>query len=297
MPAEIIEGSTIVRSADAAVDLGDPYPHSSWGGILAGLVLVLAWQILLNLLGLGIGLSALKTVAAGGTPSESLTVASVIGWVVVSWFSLAAGGYVASRLSGNFREEDGALHGLSVWAAALLVSVFVAAAAAGAGGAALGGAVSAVTRAGGAIAGAAVSSAGAGSGNPAQTATANLLRPDNPADLSNEAAAQEVAAATARLAAGDSIDRDRLATVIGAKAGISKEEAGKRIADWEQTAKQARAKAEQAAQATLDAARKGALWGFVALLLGAISAAIGGALGTYHARLIYTRTDYVEVDS
>jgi hypothetical protein len=295
MAPEIIEGTEFTPAGSVAV--GEPYPRASWGGIFAGLVLVLAWQILLNLLGLGLGASALKTIAAGGKPSEGLTAATVIGWVVVSWFTLAAGGYVASRLSGSFREQDGALHGLAVWAAALLVSVLAVTVAAGAGAAAFGGAVSAIAKAGGEIAGAtAGSAAGTGNSNSAGgaglSAAATLLRPGNPADLSNEAAAQEIATDTARLLAGDSgVDRDRLIAVISAKAGISKEEAAKRLADWEQTAKQVKAKAEAAAQAALDLGRKAALWGFVALLLGAISAAIGGGLGSAHARLEYLPGD------
>jgi hypothetical protein len=293
MAPEIIEGTEIIPAQSAAI--GEPYPRASWGGIFAGLVLVLAWQILLNLLGLGLGFSALKTVAAGGKPSEGLTAAAVIGWVVVSWFTLAAGGYVASRLSGSFREQDGALHGLAVWAAALLVSILAVTVAAGAGAAAFGGAVSAIAKAGGEIARPAAESAagtGNGAGSAGPSAAASLLRPGNPADLSNEAAAQEIATDTARLLAGDSgVDRDRLIAVISAKAGISKEEAAKRLADWEQAAKQAKAKAEAAAQAALDLGRKAALWGFVALLLGAISAAIGGGLGSAQARLEYLPSD------
>jgi hypothetical protein len=290
MAPEIIEGTEITPAESVAI--GEPYPHASWGGIFAGLVLVLAWQILLNLLGLGVGLSALKTAATDGKPSEGLTLATVIGWVVVSWFTLAAGGYVASRLSGSFREQDGALHGLAVWALALLISVVVFTAAAGTGVATLGGAVSTITQTGGAVAGAAAGSAagtaneGGGTGS---MAAAGLLRPGNPAALSSEAAAREIAAGTARLAVGDNgVDRDRLIAVISAKAGISKDEAAKRLADWEQAAKQARAKAEAAAQAALDVGRKAALWGFVALLLGAVAAAIGGVLGSAHARLEYS---------
>jgi hypothetical protein len=191
-------------------------------------------------------------------------------------------------------DQDGMLHGLIVWAAALVVSVFAVTAAAGIGGLTLGSAVAKV------MAGAAkgVSSQvtdqtmGARGGPDQFTdlrAAANLLlRPANPSDLSNEAAAAELAVGLAALVTGKgNVDRDRLAAIISAKAGIPKDEAAKRLADWEQSARQARAdaeaKAREAADAAVRVARQTAIWGFVVIILGAVAAAGGGRLGVVHA--------------
>jgi hypothetical protein len=120
-------------------------------------------------------------------------------------------------------------------------------------------------------------------------AAANLLlRPANPSDLSNEAAAAELAVGLAALVTGKgNVDRDRLAAIISAKAGIPKDEATKRLADWEQSARQARAdaeaKAREAADAAVRVARQTAIWGFVVIILGAVAAAGGGRLGVVHA--------------
>lgn len=84
-------------------------------------------------------------------------------------------------------------------------------------------------------------------------------------------------------------DREAVINVLVA-CGMSQEEAAKTVDNWQQTYEQGKAKAQQfkaeaeqearvVADQTADAVSKGALWGFFALLLGAIAAAIGGAVG------------------
>lgn len=84
-------------------------------------------------------------------------------------------------------------------------------------------------------------------------------------------------------------DREAVINVLVAR-GMSQEEAAKTVDNWQQTYQQGKAKAEQlkaeaeqkarvVADQTAEAVSTGALWGFFALLLGAIAAAIGGAAG------------------
>ena len=89
--------------------------------------------------------------------------------------------------------------------------------------------------------------------------------------------------------AASEVDREAVINVLVAR-GMSQEEASKTVANWQQTYEQGKvqaekfkAEAEQQARVVADqtagAVSKGALWGFIALLLGAIAAGMGGALG------------------
>lgn len=86
------------------------------------------------------------------------------------------------------------------------------------------------------------------------------------------------------------VDRDALIHVVVARTGLSRDEAAQRVAGWENTAEQARAKATQvtdqakqkareAGDATAKGISQGMLLGFVALALGALAAWWGGSMG------------------
>jgi hypothetical protein len=88
-----------------------------WGPIVAGLVTALAAYILLSLLALGLGLTALQAgegVTGGITqdlPWISTVVAGVIG--LVAFF---LGGWIASSTAAPAGKQAGALNGFLVWA-------------------------------------------------------------------------------------------------------------------------------------------------------------------------------------
>jgi hypothetical protein len=86
------------------------------------------------------------------------------------------------------------------------------------------------------------------------------------------------------------VDKDAVVNVVMNRAGVSKEEATRRVDGWMTTYQQTAAKAEQvkadalqkakeAADATAKATSRAAFGAFLALLLGAIAAAWGGAVG------------------
>jgi hypothetical protein len=85
-------------------------------------------------------------------------------------------------------------------------------------------------------------------------------------------------------------ERDRLATLVAAQAGISKEEAARRVARMEQDAVTALANTEQQARKAAETAARGAAAGakglFSALLLSLAGALVGSWLGTRHARVL-----------
>ena len=79
----------------------------SWGAVLAGVVVALVAQLILNLLGIGIGAATLDP-GAGAAENPSATSFSIGAGV---WFGLSgilaslAGGYAAGRLAGKPKES------------------------------------------------------------------------------------------------------------------------------------------------------------------------------------------------
>ncbi|HXE57868.1 MAG TPA: DUF3618 domain-containing protein [Gemmatimonadales bacterium] len=88
----------------------------NWGAILAGLVVALALQIVLTLLGLAIGFTAWDP----GDPARALGLGASIWWLVSGLVALFVGGMVVGRLAGPVRRKDGALHGIIMWGLSLV---------------------------------------------------------------------------------------------------------------------------------------------------------------------------------
>lgn len=106
------------------------FPAISWGGIVAGIIVGLAIQLVLTLLGIAAGLTAF---GLGATPPAGEVPAWVGAWQSVSVLIAAfVGGYVAARMSGLQRKGDGMLHGLVAWGATTLIVALVTTSALGA---------------------------------------------------------------------------------------------------------------------------------------------------------------------
>jgi len=100
--------------------------HSvSWGAVFAGAVIALVAQVILNMVGLGIGLSTVDP-AGNGTPTAgSLSSGAGIWFVISGILASAAGGWLAGRLSGKPANTTTAYHGLIAWAVSTLVVVYL----------------------------------------------------------------------------------------------------------------------------------------------------------------------------
>lgn len=94
-----------------------------WTAVFAGLVVGIATNLFLMLLGAAAGLAVFdvgENVADTGIP-----IAAAI-WNALSMIvSSFAGGYVAARTAGMRRASDGILHGVVAWGATMLISAFV----------------------------------------------------------------------------------------------------------------------------------------------------------------------------
>lgn len=97
----------------------------SVSAILAGVIVTMIAQIMMTLLGLGIGMGVVNFQTAGTEEAAGIGIASGIWWLVSGIIALYLGGWVAGRLAGMPRSVDGALHGLLTWALASLLSLFL----------------------------------------------------------------------------------------------------------------------------------------------------------------------------
>ncbi len=107
------------------------FPAINWGAIIAGIIVGLATQLILSLLGLAAGLSAIDMMRGEPAVSDAPTYAAI--WQGATMLIAAfVGGYVAARMSGLQRKGDGMLHGLVAWGATTLLVVLLATSALGA---------------------------------------------------------------------------------------------------------------------------------------------------------------------
>jgi hypothetical protein len=312
---------------DVVLTSGYAPKRVSWAAIFAGAVVTLAVQLLLAMLGAGIGASTLDPLRTDdGSPSGSaFGMGAAIWWIVSSLIALFSGGWVAGRLSGAPRATEGGMHGILTWALSLLVLIYIVSTATSAvvrGAAGVLGTAANVAATGAAAAAPAVGDA-AKEGlkatglswddikREAQTLLSQTGKPDlQPGKVaeqakgaiesgkkaaSSEAPEENIGALLDRLLsqgkdAASQVDRDAVINVVVARTGVSREEAAKRVAGWEETAEKARAQANKVAEDAKQKSREVAdatarnlsqamLWGSLALFLGALAAWFGGSAG------------------
>jgi hypothetical protein len=243
----------------------------SWGAIFAGVVMVVAVQILLAMLAAAIGLGAIEPGSGESASAARIGISGAAWWTLSNLIALVIGGLVSARLAGVTSRFDGLLHGLLTWAFALIITLWLLTTALAS---VMGGTLS--------MFGSMVGSVGKGVATQIQGAdpTAKLLAPSDASKLTPEQAKSELGAAMAQMArGGPEADkaRERVIDIVAGQAGISREEATQRL---EAATAQLKGGAAAAADKTADAASRASIWGFVALLLGAIAGALGGLAGT-----------------
>lgn len=285
-PGFLSSGSTTAPDTVVAGQRRSPrFNGASWGAIFAGVVTALVVQLLLNVLGVGIGASTLDATSAAANPSAAgfSTTAGI--WVVASGIVASlAGGVVAGRLCGSSIANTARWHGFVSWAATTLVIVYLATAAAGG---IIGGAFSALgSTIGAAGRGAASAASGVAAntdGNALEAQVRQLVNP-NDAQSVQDSIIGYIRASSSGDTAGADAARDRAVESLARVANISPDEARNRIAQAEQQYRQAADTAKQKAAQAAEATRKGlasaGIFGFGALALGALAAWLGGGLGT-----------------
>jgi hypothetical protein len=261
----------------------------AWGALFAGAALALVTQIILNMIGFGIGLSTID-IAQGDTPSAGTISMGAGIWFVLSGILAAGfGGYIAGRLSGKASESTAAYHGLISWAISTLAVVYLlSAAASGLVGGALSTASSALGGAGKVLGGSvqtAVQTAAPSLNNVSDPMSAieNKVRGasggQDPTAL-REAAATAVRAALSGDPSQQAAANDKAADALAKAQNISQDEAKAQVSQYQQQYKETLAKTKEQAKQAADTAAKrasqGALFGALALLLGALAAFFAG---------------------
>lgn len=266
----------------------------SVGAVLAGVAITLIVQVLLGVLGVGLGFATVDPATADGTPSAaSFSIAAGIWTIVAGVIAAGAGGYAAARVGRSSQLMVGALTGLTSWAVATLIALYLlTSAAAGL----LGGAFGAVSSAVGGVGQAAVTSGAAAAPalsqlNDPMAAIERRVREasggDDPAALRDKAVTAVRQALT-----GDPAQQEQAkataAEALAKAQNVPVEQARSQIdgfvSDYKQTVEQAKQKATQAADAAARAASTGALFAFFSLLLGAAAAGFAGRQGAEGAR-------------
>jgi hypothetical protein len=265
----------------------------SWSAVLAGVVVALVTQLILNLLGIGLGAATLDP-AAGAAENPSATTFSIgagLWWAISGIIAAAAGGYTAGRLAGRPKESTAGWHGLTSWAFTTLLIFYLLTSTLGG---IIGGAYRTIADAAGSIASTA--------GGAAQTAA--LKAPDPFASIeqsvrgasggTDPASLREMAVTALRAAlTGDQAQaqaaRDRAAQAIAQAQNIPVDQARSQVQQYEQQYRQAvdeaRRRATEAADVAATSVSTGALFAAIALILGAIASWFAGRMGAVEPTL------------
>jgi len=262
----------------------------SWAAIFGGVILAVTVQILLTLLGTGIGFGSIDVQSGSSPDTSTLGIGAGLWWMITSLVALAVGGYVSAWLAGIETRWDGMLHGLITWGIAAMLSLYLLTSAVGG---ILGGGFSAlgslVSAAGSGISSAAKPLAQATGITPesVQQQAEAYLKPVAPdlATMSPQDAAKSIATDLVTFAKGGpdaAAVKERIISIMAAQQKIGRDQAAQQFdaaqAKLQDEKQRAIAAAKTAADASAAAASKAAFGGFVALLIGAVAAALGGAV-------------------
>jgi hypothetical protein len=267
----------------------------SWGAVLAGVVVALVTQLLLNMLGIGIGAATLNPVEGDNPSAMSLSIVAGIWFALSTILAALAGGYAAGRLAGVLRESTAGWHGLTAWALTTLVIFYLLGSTVGG---LLGGAYRGMTNALGNVSSAVASTAE----TAAQIAVARIADPFSSIEESirsaipgnDPAILRDAAIAAVRaVVTGDPQQaaeaRERAAQVIARAQNISVEDARTQVQQYAQRYRQAADHAKQQVTQAADAAAKtvsrAALFGAISLLLGGLAGWFGGRMGAVEPTL------------
>ena len=257
-------------------------PPMSWGAIIAGALTALVCQLVLNLLGLGIGLSSVDS-AGNGTGAEAFSIGAAIWIVLTAITTYAIGGYVAGSLAGEPLRSRAGYHGLVTWALTTTIVVVLLTSAVGA---ILGGTLR-------------VASSAFGGAGHALTSAAQAVAPQVSARISTdplaritdqleaqagkpenaEAAKEAIAAVKAALSSDEGHRQqatDQAAQALAKVTGTTVDQARVQVegyeAQYQRLAAEAKQQATAAAATVATTASRGALAASLSLIVGALAA-------------------------
>jgi len=211
----------------------------SWGAILAGVVAALVVQLLLNILAVGIGASAVDAANTADNPSVSgFSLTAGIWWTLSGIIASFAGGIVAGRLCGTSDDNTAHWHGFVSWCAATLVIFYLLTST-------VGGIIGGTFNALGSTVGAAGKGAASAVSGIAQSTNSDALQAQvqrlvnpNAAQNAQDDIMTYVRASVSGDQAAAAAARDRAVNGLAKTANISPDEARTRLQQAEQQARQ-----------------------------------------------------------
>lgn len=267
----------------------------SWGAVIAGAFVAAALALILISAGTALGFATSSPWGDSGASATTLGIGAVIWLILVQIISAGLGGYVAGRMRTkwvNVHSDEvyfrDTAHGLLVWAVGAVIGAVLVSSATSS---LVGGAAKLAGGAASGVGSAMSSAAGAVTQNlpSPEYLTDSLLRRTNPDPNAPQSAADarsEIGRILSTSISNGDItpeDRARVTQIVSQQAGIDQATAEKRVTDMIEKAKATAAQAKQKAQEAADAARKAAaaaaLWVFVSLLAGALSASYVATVG------------------
>lgn len=286
--ADHLPAATASATADSSTHSG-----VSWAAIFAGAAGAAALSMILVVLGVGLGLSAVSPWEDKGVSATSLGVSTILWLAFTQIVASGLGGYLAGRLRVKWASMHGdevyfrdTAHGFLSWAIATLVTAML-----------ILGSVSSMV--GGTVqAGASMASGAASAAGGAAAASADnsdpygyfvdtLFRDSRPAAVTDDAAHGVVTRIFARTVSNGgqlaADDRAYLAQLVTQRTSLTQAQAEQRVDQVYGQARQAVEDAKIAAQNAADTAKKvgaaTALWTFIALLCGAFFASFAATFG------------------
>lgn len=278
----------------------------SWGAIFGGALIMLVTLMLLSLLGIGIGVGSINPMEES-QPLQGLGTGTLIWWIVSNLIAVFAGAYTAAKLTNLSYQLSGLLHGILTWSLYALISFILLTSTVGG---IISGVGSAVSKTLSAVEMDVTDITDLADQADIDTDRINRLIQDALAEdqeYGDEVAESQQFNIDLMAIVGEvfikdgefdtNIDRGELERSVARNSTLSRQDA-ERAADViieeyeeiEQQVQQLAQRAKEASQEVAEAVSRAAIWSFVALLLGVITAAIGGMLGKPDAASVGTGT-------
>lgn len=268
----------------------------SWAAVFGGTLIMLITLMLLSLLGIGIGVGSINPMEEA-QPLKGIGTGALIWWVISNLIAVFAGAYTAARLTNLSYRSSGIFHGILSWSLYSLISFMLMTTA-------IGGVISGV---GGAVS-KSLSTVGKGAAQIAPLAkeldTDRINREIQNAlsqnranqvgmgsrsdveefDLDIPSVVKEVFIQDGKI--NTNVDREEVVKAVADNSSLSQPDA-ERAADviiqkydqMKPQLQQLKLKAEETGQQVANTVSSAAIWAFVALVLGVLTAAFGGNLG------------------
>lgn len=96
-------------------------PALRWSAVIAGATAAIALWMLLQLIGMGVGLATVELDNSGSL--RSVGIGTTVWSIIVPLVAMFVGGFVAARLASTFDPRTGAAHGFITWAVTSLLGI------------------------------------------------------------------------------------------------------------------------------------------------------------------------------